>query len=346
MIRFSICVPVFNVEEYLPQCLASIDAQSYKNYEVILVNDGSTDKSGDLCRCYAEAHADNVTLVEQGNHGLLFARRAAMKAASGDYILCLDSDDALSPRTLDCLAELIERSDSDVVVFQSSTSSALDAPYFDFSGLLKYADTSGRVPVSKAREILATSHELNAMWNKAIRRECVGVNDDYGDYEGLQYGEDLFQMVPILDRARTILVADEILYYYRLNPESISHRVNPNRLKDIATVRARLVDYASRWDDGLLPVVFSNNCIEVLAYCFMCANRLSSREAVEAIRDAVSGEFFATSLALANLSAIPLWKKTPLRLLHAKAWRPFIFYTRVLFGALKACGSDKGMRYC
>ncbi len=344
--RFSVLIPVFNVERYLPQCLASIDAQTFEDYEVVLVNDGSTDGSGDLCRRYVRDHPRRAKLIEQNNRGLLLARRVAMKASSGDYILCLDSDDALAPHALSRLEEIIELSGPDLIAFQASSSSEMDKPFFDFAKLHESATASGKVPAAMAREVLATGHEFNAMWNKAIRRECAGIEDPYDEFEGLQYGEDLFQMAPILDKIQAMVVIDDILYYYRQNLVSISHQVNRNRLEDIIKVRSRLVGYVLRWDRGLLPSVYANNCVEVLAYCFLCANRMGAKEAIKAICDAASGDFYVTSYVSANLSAVPLWKRMPLRLLDARAWRLFVCYTRALFGALKLCGSDKAVRYC
>lgn len=344
--RFSVLIPVFNVERYLPQCLASIDAQSFEDYEVVLVNDGSTDGSGDLCRRYVRDHPRRAKLIEQNNQGLLLARRVAMKASSGDYILCLDSDDALAPHALSRLEEIVKLSDPDLIAFQASSSPDMDKPFFDFAKLHECDVANNRVPVAKAREVLATGHEFNAMWNKAIRRECAGIEDSYDEFEGLQYGEDLFQMAPILDKVQTMVVIDDILYYYRQNLASISHQVNRNRLKDIVRVRSRLAGYVFRWDRGLLPSVYANNCVEVLAYCFLCANRMSTKEAIRTICDAASGDFYVTSYASANLSAVPLWKRIPLWLLNVGTWRLFICYTRALFGALRIWGSDKAARYC
>ena len=88
----SVIVPVYNVESYLEKCIESIQNQSYKSLEIILVNDGSTDSSGDICDKYA-AHDKRIKVIHKKNGGLSSARNAGLEVANGDYIAFVDSDD-------------------------------------------------------------------------------------------------------------------------------------------------------------------------------------------------------------------------------------------------------------
>lgn len=94
--KISVIIPVYNVEDYLPQCIESLTAQTYKNLEIILVNDGSTDKSGMICDSYAETDS-RITVIHKDNGGLSSARNAGMDVLTGDFVSFVDSDDWLEP---------------------------------------------------------------------------------------------------------------------------------------------------------------------------------------------------------------------------------------------------------
>ncbi|MEF2652377.1 glycosyltransferase family 2 protein [Slackia piriformis] len=344
--KFSVLVPVYNVESFLPECLASIESQTYRDFEVILVNDGSTDSSGALCRSFAEKHSDRVKLVEQRNRGLLLARRAAIKEASGEYLVSLDSDDALRADALEVVASKLRETDADVVAFQSSRHPSFEEPYFSWDRLLRRADEKGRIPLEAVQTTLLTSHDFNTMWGKAIRTSCVDRDVCYDAFEGLQYGEDLLQVAPVLDRAKTIVLVSDVLYFYRVNQASISHDVKRSRLTDIETVRSLLASYAESWNPGLLPKVFANDAIEVLAYCLMCANRMNAEASLSEIRAACDTPFFKRAISGADFEGQPSWKRIALLFLEKGWYSLFRAYCRLLFGALGMIGSSKVDRYC
>lgn len=100
MHKFSIIVPVYNIAGYLKQCLDSIIAQTYKNFEVILVDDGSTDKSGEICDIYSSKYK-NIRIIHKSNGGLSQARNYGFKEAKGEYIVFVDSDDYIEPYSLE-----------------------------------------------------------------------------------------------------------------------------------------------------------------------------------------------------------------------------------------------------
>ena len=94
--KISIIIPVYNVEKYLRECLDSILAQSYKDFEIILADDGSTDSSGNICDEYSMKY-ENIKVLHKNNNGLSSARNAGLDIAQGEYILFIDSDDVVSP---------------------------------------------------------------------------------------------------------------------------------------------------------------------------------------------------------------------------------------------------------
>ena len=95
----SIVIPVYNVEQYLGECVDSVIAQTYREWEIILIDDGSTDSSGSICDGYAKKD-DRVRVVHQTNGGVSSARNAGIEAANGEYLMFVDSDDTIIPETL------------------------------------------------------------------------------------------------------------------------------------------------------------------------------------------------------------------------------------------------------
>lgn len=117
--KVSIVIPIYNVEPYLEECLASAIGQTLKEIEVICVNDGSTDNSMDIVRKYAK-NDSRICIVEKENGGLSSARNAGMDAAKGEYILFLDSDDWILPETLEEIYEIAVKNDLDNVYFNAA----------------------------------------------------------------------------------------------------------------------------------------------------------------------------------------------------------------------------------
>ena len=114
--KYSIIIPVYNAEPYLSDCIRSIFAQAVRDYEVILVNDGSTDKSEAICREYV-GQDSRFRLISQPNSGPLAARMAGIRAARGEYVLFLDADDQWLPHTLAVLDAILTEHRADVLVF-------------------------------------------------------------------------------------------------------------------------------------------------------------------------------------------------------------------------------------
>ena len=116
----SIIVPVFNVEKYLRQCLDSILGQTFNQFEVIIVNDGSTDNSGAICQEY-EARDNRIVYLEKENEGVSEARNLGLDFATSEYIIFIDSDDWIEPTYVEVLYEKIEEYQADIV-FENYTS--------------------------------------------------------------------------------------------------------------------------------------------------------------------------------------------------------------------------------
>ena len=342
MTRFSVLVPVYNVEEYLPECLVSVLGQTFSDFEVVLVDDGSTDRSGALCD-EAACRDDRVRVIHQRNRGLLLARRVAIDTARGEYLVCVDSDDALRLDALEVVDAALRRTDADLLCFQASRKRDFSVPFLDFGELAGTHCTTSDEGMARARRVFTSTHMLNQMWCKAFRHCTTDVGADYTAYEGLQYGEDLFQTCVLFDRARSVAFIDDVLYFYRQNMGSISHAVSPTRLENVKIVRGRLAAYAERWNPNLVPLVHANDCVEVLAYAIKLV--LSGAGTDADLRRLSVDPFVVGAQKDADFSQVSRWKVPLIRLLARGDTRGFRVAVRLLFALLRTLAPQKAVHY-
>ena len=217
--RFSIVVPVYNSEKYLEKCLKSILNQSYKDFEVVLIDDGSTDKSGEICDKCGMIDS-RVKVVHQKNQGQLAARLNGIKESGGEYIVFCDSDDLLDKKALSVLSSKIEEYNPDGILYCSKKLSA--------HGLIK---KSWRVPfndyqIHDSAELFRfffSTTDYIAMWSKCFKRTLY-TTTGLEEYFRYRIAEDFIQSVFLLEKAQSVLIIPDELYYYRSNPNGILNK--------------------------------------------------------------------------------------------------------------------------
>lgn len=244
--RFSIIVPTFNSERYLGECLESLRQQTYGDFEVIIVDDGSEDASKGISESFILEMGGGVTLLRGPHEGSLLARRRGILCAKGEYLVFVDSDDALRRDALEVIASAIDRFDADIISYGYSREADFSCPY-------RPVPLQPGMYVCDQYQIIkqcVCSHLLNNLWNKAVRRSCIDLDAPYDAYRGMAYGEDLFQLLPIIDGSSSLLHLEDALYYYRPNASSHSSRYRSSHLPDIARVQSRVIEYAKRWGDS------------------------------------------------------------------------------------------------
>ena len=227
----SVIVPVYNVEEYLEECLESIQKQTYSNIEVILVNDGSTDRSKEICEQYCEKDS-RFKLVNQENKGLSGARNRGMLESKGEFISFVDSDDVLKEDMLEQLIKQMTSEDIDIVecwYTNEKQELELSTPKnvkIIFQGNMKEAI------VSLCKDNIV---RLNAV-AKLFRRQAI-VNFPF--LEGLFY-EDVYGGIGILKHIRKMVKINYIGYYYRVRQGSIMNREFSIKNLDLFTICDKL----------------------------------------------------------------------------------------------------------
>lgn len=249
--KFSILIPVYNVEPYIRECLDSVMNQTYTDYEVILVDDGSTDGSGMICDEYSRKYPGMVKVIHKENQGLISARREGIRHANGAFCVFVDSDDRVEPDLLETVADYLSRDDEiDIVLFSYRyLKDGVPAERYPPA----FADQTEWTKENKKAlfETLVFTNNITAIWTKAIRT-CVLRSDpiDYTAYYHLNMAEDLLQSLhPILE-ARKVCYADRVLYNYRINTESISHSFKLEKVRKNSTLHVyhEILNCLLQWD--------------------------------------------------------------------------------------------------
>lgn len=233
---FSILMPVYNVEQYLSESIQSVLQQTFSEYELIIVDDGSTDRSGEVCDKFA-ADDERIAVYHKVNGGLISARRFALRQAHGKYVVFLDSDDSLKTNALQIIANYISQTDCDCIIY--GFESVNEGKIVLSSPEEKFFQTSDKRSVY--RKVFFDS-SYNALWRKAVKRSIFD-GRSYSQYYRYAMGEDLLQSLEILDNSQTFLFIGERLYNYRVNPKSITHTINYRKYDFDYTIYCKALDF-------------------------------------------------------------------------------------------------------
>lgn len=217
---FSVLVPVYNVAPYLRECLDSILGQDFSDFELLLVDDGSTDDSGAICDEYA-ANDPRIRVFHKPNGGQLSARRYGIERAEGAYYVFVDSDDWLSAGMFSRLSAAIRETGADCLIFGA---------VWDKPGAPEHVvcppEICGRVMTDR-REVLGillNDDGYNSLCRKCAGRSCFD-GRDFTPWFHIRHGEDRLQSTEILENARSFLFLPDELYHYRVNADSITHSI-------------------------------------------------------------------------------------------------------------------------
>lgn len=243
--RISLIIPVYNVENYVESCLQSAMNQNFSDYEVIIIDDGSTDGSFDICKKYAEVYK-NINLIHKKNEGLMAAWLEGLSLAQGDYVAFLDSDDWIEREYLCRLAVGIDKN-------AEVTCCNKKLEYGEYNVILKEPLKKG---LYERKEIVdeifpvllnngtylgrtITPHRCGKLFKKKILLENICYCNPQ-----ISFGEDLNIFFPVmLDCQRLLILEDEDgLYHYRQNRKSIARAYKKNMLFEIYKLREQLLE--------------------------------------------------------------------------------------------------------
>ncbi len=247
---FSICVPAYNAQKYLRTSVDSILSQSFQDYEIVIIEDGSTDGSAELCDQLANEYPQKIRVIHNHeNKGLLLSRRIFFQHAKGDWFLAVDADDRLADGALERIRSAIEHYHCDLILYDL-VCIRLNSEVERFTVPLNENYLYTGAEKKRVYEQTAQNNYINSMCTKAIKRTIVDMDTDYTLWRELQVGEDLFQTYPILDRAESILYMKTPLYQYMKRKDSLTNRSIQNWYEQKCILWDREDEYIQKWSMG------------------------------------------------------------------------------------------------
>ena len=281
----SVIIPVYNVEKYLKKCIESITNQTYKNIEIILVNDGSTDNSYRICQEFSEKDT-RIVLLNKQNGGLSDATNYGLKFATGDYVVFVDSDDYVKSNYVESLYRMITKYKVDVVACEYSEVS-------ESGKVLKEVHFNEPQNINKlsGKRFLQYLYEDNYVanvvaWNKIYKRSLF----NSVRFEKGRYYEDEFLIVPMFWKVKTIVLLRESLYYYVQREGSITQSaMNKKKIMDATASKAKRVNFlVDKNDPELFSLVvqdYKNWLITISSNAYIFKDKKLKRKLQKIYRD-------------------------------------------------------------
>ena len=242
MNKISIIIPIYNVEQYLPQCLDSIINQTYKNLEIILINDGSTDNSGKICDNYAKVD-NRIHVFHKKNEGVSSARNLGLEKCTGDFIGFIDPDDFIELNMYELLYNEQQKTNADIVWCNYSLYYSLNKQIF---GEINSNITYNLLNINEKNDFysdLFYKYNMKAyLWNKLYQKEIFSnIKFPYK-----KIFEDLFVFIYLISKANKISFINKKLYYYRQRVNSICNKTHIHSTFNIDMIESYIkssIDY-------------------------------------------------------------------------------------------------------
>ena len=261
----SIVIPIYNVEKYIEKCIKSVLNLTYKNIEIILVNDGSTDTSGKICESYSEK-IDFVHVIHQENKGVSVARKVGLKESRGRYIIFIDSDDWIEKDYVEELYNAIIDTQADMVAC---------GYYEDYDGFSKtIGDSNGNMKTYSNIDAIKAVNErkdiYSFMWNKIFCREAL---NELNDSIPIIIGEDYTIVVKCIYKMKKITTISTPLYHYIQRNSGVCNRGFDKKMFDVVENYKNV--YIFFRDNGESKLLDSFKCYSLLEemYYVICMSK-------------------------------------------------------------------------
>ncbi|MCR4689478.1 MAG: glycosyltransferase [Saccharofermentans sp.] len=251
--KVSIIIPIFNAESYLNKCLEAACAQTYKDIELILVNDGSTDSSRDICLKY-EASDPRIRLIDRDNSGVSAARNKGLDIATGDLISFIDSDDYVEADYIEYMLTLMNETSSSITCVRHEACEGISTRVIEG-------------PQNILEEYLKSNEIYASVWGKLYKRELF---DGIRFPEGKRY-EDNYVLYKVLARCGKLSIGSEVKYHYILNPGSFMNKGYAPSQMDIVDAMEAQKQFIDKSFPALTPfanarlVYAANRCLMKMA---------------------------------------------------------------------------------
>lgn len=247
--KFSIIIPVYNCEKKMHICIESILGQTFRDWELILVNDGSRDNSLSECNKYANSDS-RIKVISQDNKGPASARNNGIQYSKGEYLLFCDADDQLEERALEKIVEQLEK-DVDIIFFGYSDAMIEQGKIVVLGQhQLSYRQLESNEELKKEFVKLDATGFTYPVWNKVYRSEFI--KECRAEFpEGINVAEDFIFNIQLYTRVNNIIVLDECLYNYIHHKDSITSTFNKNKIENVEFVYLYAMEHLAKWNSEM-----------------------------------------------------------------------------------------------
>ncbi len=244
----SIIVPIYNIEKYIEECIKSILCQTYSKIEILLINDGSTDRSGEICQNYAQIDSRVKVFIKE-NGGLSSARNYGMEYARGDYYLFVDGDDTIEEDMCQILLEILKKEKAEIVISSMHRG----------EGKRKKGKIQRYNSESAIKQMLKEKTFNTSAWGKLFRKEV---------FDGIYFPEhkiyeDLATIYKVFHKAEKIIFYNVPLYYYRKREGSIMQQPFHEKKLDMIGISKEQIEFLKEFYPGLERVAYNR----LVRYC-------------------------------------------------------------------------------
>lgn len=258
--KVSVIVPMYNVDKYIEECLDSLLQQSYNNYEIILINDGSTDKTLEKCKKYENG---KIRIINQSNQGVSIARNNGLMESRGEYILFVDADDVCSKKYIEKLVEALEQENN------------IDMAICNYTKIIeildneKLADNNVIIPSKNLlNEMIQNELKEGYLWNKIFKRSIIE-NNNIKFENNISVWEDLYFVLEYLLKANKVIRIKDILYYYRTREGSAINRKESlkglkHKLKILELILKNICKYEDKSSNNVIKKLYITILLKIL----------------------------------------------------------------------------------
>lgn len=302
MPKLSVIVPVYNTEKYLRECIDSILAQTFTDFELILVNDGSTDGSGAICDEYAKKD-ERIQVIHQQNGGITVARKSGVHVARGEYVTFVDSDDWINREMYATMLDGGQEATSDVVIcgMLMETSKGIlprreivKAGFYDKNQMQKDV-----YPIMLFDFAHGTPAINPSLCNKLFKKQLLGnIIEQVSD--GITYGEDALCTYSCLLDADKICITDRNMYHYRNHSESACNTYSCSLLEKFSLLITQLQSQFQKRDQSIMQQLYgyaARHSLECIRSEMLYNNSISYRKKRRVIFDFLSDPLIWKSIS-------------------------------------------------
>ncbi len=323
---FSVIVPVYKVEKYLPNSIESVLNQTFSDFELILVDDGSPDKCPEICDRYKEKD-NRIKVVHKQNGGLASARRAGIKVAEGEYVFNLDSDDLIETDTLECAYKIINDTNCEIVSFSyrwvkdgktvNVTNDGIDEGLYNRDDIEKHIYP--RLLMDKNM-----NHISYYLSGKAVKRDLLTPHQ-LNVNEKVSLGEDLCCVIPCYLNAESVYISKKTAYLYTVRYDSISKAFNAKQIYLIEDV----INEISK-NDMKKVVDFEEQLCRYS--CFMCFAILASAaegnhfKSIKEIKENIINSLHGEKISCAQFENISIKSHITIFLMKKKCYKIAFYF--------------------